>query len=146
MSRIQLALNVPDLDAAVNFYSKLFDAQPSKRHPGYANFAISQPPLKLVLFENIHAPSSINHLGVEVDSAEEVQAATHRFATEGLVTDLKESTDCCYALQDKVWVTGPDEARWEFYVVHADTDGSVPDGCTTNTADRSGLSPDLCCT
>src|SRR5215207_11671257 len=103
MSRIQLALNVDNLDEAVNFYTKLFDVQPAKRRPGYANFAIAEPPLKLVLLENPGQGGSINHLGVEVASTDEVVAATQRFRTEGLQTRIEDGTTCCYALQDKVW-------------------------------------------
>ena len=112
MSRVQLALNVTDLNAAVDFYSKLFGAEPAKRRPGYANFAIGEPPLKLVLIENAAGrgagvAGALNHLGVEVESAEEVQAATGRLSAEGLEPDVQESTTCCYAVQDKAWVTTP---------------------------------------
>jgi catechol 2,3-dioxygenase-like lactoylglutathione lyase family enzyme len=125
MSRLQLALNVSDIDAAVDFYSKLFDASPAKRMPGYANFAISDPPLKLVLIE-VEIPSDdgvtgkLNHLGVEVMSPDEVSAATTRLAVEGLATKTEEQSTCCYAVQDKVWVTDPDGAPWEVYTVLAD--------------------------
>ncbi len=135
MSRLQLALNVTDIDAAVDFYSKLFATEPRKRRPGYANFAIAEPPLKLVLFENKSAAGgSINHLGVEVDTTEEVGDAIGRFEAAGLPTLVEEQTDCCFALQDKVWTDGPDHERWEFYVVHADTDVAVPASCTDDTA------------
>jgi catechol 2,3-dioxygenase-like lactoylglutathione lyase family enzyme len=125
MSRLQLALNVSDLDAAVDFYSKLFDASPAKRMPGYANFAISDPPLKLVLIEAEVASDGgvtgkLNHLGVEVMSPDEVSAATTRLSAEGLATKTEEQSTCCYAVQDKVWVTDPDGAPWEVYTVLAD--------------------------
>jgi lactoylglutathione lyase len=120
MSRVQLALNVPDIDAAVDFYTKLFAVEPNKRKPGYANFAISDPPLKLVLFENASAASRLNHLGVEVMSPEEVAAHQARLSDEGLAP-VDESGTCCFAQQDKVWVDGPD-GSWEIYAVLADSD------------------------
>ena len=118
MSRVQLAINVTDVDAAVAFYSKLFKTEPAKRRPGYANFAIAEPPLKLVLNENADAEAggTLNHLGVEVDSVEEVDAATRRLSDDGLAT-APESGECCYALQEKVWVNDPDGAPWEIYTV-----------------------------
>lgn len=121
MSRVQLALRVADLDAAVDFYSKLFDSTPAKRRPGYANFAIAEPPLKLVLLEGTEGePTRMDHLGVEVESSNEVAAATRRLAAEGLTTDVQDDTTCCYAVQDKVWVTGPGDEPWEVYTVKAD--------------------------
>ena len=125
MSRVQLALNVADIDAAVEFYSRLFGTEPAKRRPGYANFAIAEPPLKLVLIESADARGvgvggALNHLGVEVASPEEVTAATQRLAAQGLATDVEEGTTCCYAVQDKVWVSDPDGAPWEVYTVLAD--------------------------
>ena len=120
MSRVQLALNVDDIDAAIAFYSRLFGTAPAKVRDGYANFAIADPPLKLVLIENPGSGGSLNHLGVEVETAEEVVAATTRLAAEGLTTLVEDQTTCCYALQDKVWVHGPDAEPWEVYVVLAD--------------------------
>jgi len=120
MSRVQLALNVDDIDAAVAFYSELFDAEPAKRRPGYANFALDEPALKLVLLENPGRGGSLNHLGVEVASTDEVVAATRKFAAAGMPTEVEAGTTCCYALQDKVWVTGPGKERWEVYTVLAD--------------------------
>ena len=120
MTRVQLALNVDDIDAAVAFYAKLFSAEPAKRRPGYANFALDDPALKLVLIENPGQGGSLNHLGVEVSSTDDVVAATKRLAAEGFATDVEEGTTCCYALQDKVWVTGPGGERWEVYTVLAD--------------------------
>jgi catechol 2,3-dioxygenase-like lactoylglutathione lyase family enzyme len=117
VSRVQLALNVDDVDEAVAFYSRLFGALPAKRRPGYANFALDEPALKLVLIENPGAGGSINHLGVEVASAAEVVDATRRLAGTGLATEVEDGTTCCYALQDKVWVTGPGGERWEVYTV-----------------------------
>jgi catechol 2,3-dioxygenase-like lactoylglutathione lyase family enzyme len=123
MSRVQLALRVADLDASVAFYSKLFAAEPAKRRPGYANFAITAPPLKLVLIEGARGePTRMDHLGVEVATTDEVTAATSRLAAEGLPTATEENTACCYAVQDKVWVTGPGAEPWEVYVVKADSD------------------------
>ena len=107
MSRVQLALNVSDLDEAVTFYSTLFGVGPAKVRPGYANFAVADPPLKLVLIEG-GAPGTVNHLGIEVASTDEVTAATTALAAAGLATDVEAGTTCCYAVQDKVWVDGPD--------------------------------------
>jgi catechol 2,3-dioxygenase-like lactoylglutathione lyase family enzyme len=121
MSRVQLALNVSDLDAAVDFYAKLFGTSPAKRRPGYANFAIAEPPLKLVLLESGETGGTLNHLGVEVASTDEVSAATRRLAAEDLPTDVEANVTCCYAVQDKVWVADPDGARWEVYTVLADS-------------------------
>ena len=127
MSRVQLALNVANLEEAISFYSQLFDRPPAKVRPGYANFAIAEPPLKLVLIEGVGTAGTINHLGVEVDTTDEVTAATERFAAQGMATEIEEQTTCCYAVQDKVWVHGPDDARWEIYTVLADADvaGSI---------------------
>ncbi|MBF2051109.1 MAG: ArsI/CadI family heavy metal resistance metalloenzyme [Leptolyngbya sp. IPPAS B-1204] len=121
MSRVQLALNVSDVDAAVDFYSKLFQAEPAKRRPGYANFAIANPPLKLVLIENAQAAGSLNHLGVEVETTSEVTTATNRLKALELLTVSENQVDCCYALQNKVWVEDPDGAPWEIYTVLADS-------------------------
>jgi catechol 2,3-dioxygenase-like lactoylglutathione lyase family enzyme len=121
--RVQLALNVADLDEAVDFYSKLFATAPAKVRPGYANFAVAEPPLKLVLIEDAtQVPGSLNHLGVEVDSTEEVSAAKDRLVAAGLATAVEEQTECCYALQDKVWVNGPGGEPWEIYTVLADAE------------------------
>ncbi len=125
MSRVQLALNVSDIDEAVAFYSKLFGAEPAKRQPGYANFAIADPPLKLVLLEDRTARGhgtlgALNHLGVEVETPDEVTSATDRLSDNGLETAVEEQTICCYAVQDKVWVSDPDGAPWEVYTVLAD--------------------------
>ncbi len=122
MSRVQLALNVDDIDAAVAFYSKLFATEPAKRRPGYANFAIAEPPLKLVLIEGAGAPGTLNHLGVEVASTDDVSAATARLQGEGLATAIEDNVSCCYAVQDKVWVDAPDGEPWEIYTVLADAD------------------------
>ena len=119
---MQLALNVSNLDEAITFYSKLFSAAPAKVRPGYANFAIAEPPLKLVLIEGVGEPGTINHLGVEVTSAQAVALAIQHLTSQGLETDVEEHTTCCYALQDKVWVEGPDASRWEVYTVLADVE------------------------
>ncbi|KDQ67844.1 MULTISPECIES: ArsI/CadI family heavy metal resistance metalloenzyme [Streptomyces] len=123
MSRVQLALRVPDLPTSIAFYSKLFGAEPAKLRDGYANFAIADPPLKLVLIQG--APDEdtrMDHLGIEVDTTEAVHAATTRLTDQGLATDVENDTTCCYALQDKVWVHGPGQEPWEVYVVKADAD------------------------
>jgi catechol 2,3-dioxygenase-like lactoylglutathione lyase family enzyme len=124
VSRLQLALNVPNIDEAVSFYSKLFATEPNKRKPGYANFAIADPPLKLVLFEQAGADARLNHLGVEVASSDEVWSHQQRLTDEG-VDSVDESGTCCFAKQDKVWVDGPDGA-WEIYAVLADSDTFGP--------------------
>jgi catechol 2,3-dioxygenase-like lactoylglutathione lyase family enzyme len=122
MSRVQLALNVNDINEAVSFYTKLFGTEPAKRRPGYANFAIDQPPLKLVLLENPGQGGTLNHLGVEVDSADAVDAEQARLAEAGLAAVDERDTTCCYARQDKFWVSGtPGGERWEIYTVLADS-------------------------
>ena len=121
MTRVQLALNVNDIDEAVSFYTKLFGAEPAKRKPGYANFAITEPPLKLVLLENPGQGGTLNHLGVEVDSADAVDTEQARLAQAGLAAVDERDTTCCYARQDKFWVAGaPGGERWEIYTVLAD--------------------------
>jgi catechol 2,3-dioxygenase-like lactoylglutathione lyase family enzyme len=128
MSRVQLALRVSDLEASVAFYTKLFGTEPAKRRPGYANFAVAEPPLKLVLLEGEPGrPTVLDHLGVEVETGEAVDAATNRLTDAGLITLSEENTECCYALQDKVWVRGPGDEPWEVYVVKGDsTTGDKP--------------------
>src|SRR5271165_3497916 len=146
MSRVQLALNVDDLDAAITFYSKLFNTEPAKRKDGYANFAITEPPLKLVLLENPGHGGTLNHLGVEVESSDTVHAEIARLAGEGLFTEEEIGTTCCFATQDKVWVTGPAGEKWEVYTVLADstTFGTAPEllaaeptsGCSCTASDN----------
>ncbi|MGB8197642.1 MAG: ArsI/CadI family heavy metal resistance metalloenzyme [Acidimicrobiales bacterium] len=150
MSRLQLALNVSDLDEAVVFYTKFFKTEPAKRRPGYANFAIAEPPLKLVLFENPDVGGTINHLGVEVFSTDEVIDATTYLASQGFATEIEDGTVCCHALQDKVWVDGPDDARWEVYTVlddspatGADEEGAVC--CSTELSATRGPRASTCC-
>lgn len=129
MSRVQLALNVDDLDAAIAFYTQLFGTEPAKVKPGYANFAIAEPPLKLVLLGNPGQGGTLNHLGVEVESREQVHAEIARLAGAGMFTEEEIGTTCCFATQDKVWVTGPNRERWEVYTVLADSEtffGSIP--------------------
>lgn len=138
MSRVQLALNVTDLDAAVSFYSKLFSTEPAKVRPGYANFAVAEPPLKLVLIE-CAAGGTLNHLGVEVESAAEVGAAEERLVAAGLATATEDEVACCYAVQDKVWVDDPDGAPWEVYTVLADAD--MPAGQLRDVSPSNAL----CC-
>ena len=122
MSRVQLALNVDDLDAAIAFYSALFNTEPAKVKPGYANFAIAEPPLKLVLLEVPGQGGTLNHLGVEVSSPETVHAEIGRLTEAGMFTEEEIGATCCFATQDKVWVTGPGGARWEVYTVLADSE------------------------
>ncbi len=160
MSRVQLALRVADLDAAVDFYSRLFDAVPAKRRPGYANFAITEPPLKLVLLEGEPGEATrMDHLGVEVPTTGEVTAAATRLADAGLAPRPEENTTCCYAVQDKVWVTGPGGEPWEVYTVKADARPDLEgrteveptavagDGpcCTTTESDTAAVPAAACC-
>ena len=140
MSRVQLALNVDDLDAAVDFYSRLFETAPAKLRPGYANFAVENPPLKLVLFEQPGKGGSINHLGVEVESAELVAAAHARLTAEGLRTATEDGVACCYAKQDKVWVDGPSGEPWEVYTVLSDVE--MPGGQVRTVDPDTGT---VCC-
>ena len=120
--RLQLALNVSDLDEAVDFYRRMFGVEPAKTKPGYANFAIAEPPLKLVLFEGQGAPGTLNHLGVETETADEVVAAESRLTATGLETTGVGDTRCCYAAKTETWLTGPDDTRWEWYVKTGDTE------------------------
>lgn len=120
MSRVQLALNVTDVDAAVAFYEKVFGTPVTKQRPGYANFAIDEPPLKLVLIENSQG-GTMNHVGVEVDTVSAVNAATEGFVASGLTTYEEQGVECCYAKQDKVFVTDPNGLEWEFYTVLGDS-------------------------
>jgi catechol 2,3-dioxygenase-like lactoylglutathione lyase family enzyme len=141
MARVQLALNVSDVDEAVAFYTKLFGVGPAKRRPGYANFAVDDPSLKLVLIERAAAAGSLNHLGVEVASSSEVGAAQVRLADDGLESRSEEGVTCCYAVQDKIWVEAPDATPWEIYTVLAD----VP--VTGGEAKPAELNPGgACCT
>jgi catechol 2,3-dioxygenase-like lactoylglutathione lyase family enzyme len=133
---VQLALNVTDLDAAIDFYRKLFATDPAKVRPGYANFAIADPPLKLVLIEHADGrgngtAGALNHLGVEVETPEQVRLATARLTRAGLDPEVQESTVCCYAVQDKAWVDDPNGAPWEVYTVRADATEATGLGCTT---------------
>ena len=157
MSRVQLALNVDDLAESIAFYSKLFGAGPAKRRPGYANFAIAEPPLKLVLLENPGQGGSLNHLGVEVADTGTVDAEQTRLAEAGLASVEERDTTCCYARQDKFWVEGaPDGASWEVYTVLDDSrtfyskDESGPGCCGGSEAEGSepaeaGASAAKCC-
>lgn len=143
--RVQLALNVDRLDEAVAFYTKLLGTPPAKVRPGYANFAVASPPLKLVLLEHPGAGGTINHLGVEVPSTEDVRAEIARLSAEGLLTDEEMGTTCCFATQDKVWVTGPAGERWEVYTVLADSQAF---GTSPQTPVEAGRAPEagVCCT
>jgi lactoylglutathione lyase len=135
MPRVQLAVNVDDLDEAITFYSTLFNTPPAKVKPGYANFAVAEPPLKLVLIENRGHGGTLNHLGVEVETTEAVHAEIARLADEGMFTEQEIGTTCCFATQDKVWVTGPGGERWEVYTVlaNAETFGPAADAGTGAT-------------
>jgi catechol 2,3-dioxygenase-like lactoylglutathione lyase family enzyme len=143
MGRVQLALNVSDIDEAVDFYSKLFGTEPAKRRPGYANFAIADPALKLVLFENPDQAGTLNHLGVEVASTDEVVSATRRLSAEGLPTEVEDGVTCCHALQDKVWVAGAD-TRWEVYTVLADAPAE-PTDTTGSCCANEDSTAQACC-
>jgi catechol 2,3-dioxygenase-like lactoylglutathione lyase family enzyme len=134
--RVQLALNVDDLDSAIAFYTKLLGTPPAKVREGYANFAVAAPPLKLVLLQNPGQGGTLNHLGVEVPSSDAVTAEIGRLGGEGLLTDEEKGTTCCFATQDKVWVTGPDGERWEVYTVLADS---------PTFAAEPAASDDACC-
>ncbi|WTO37151.1 VOC family protein [Streptomyces achromogenes] len=139
MPRVQLALRVSDLEASIAFYSKLFGAEPAKRREGYANFAIAEPPLKLVLIEGEPGQETrLDHLGVEVESAGQVTAAAGRLKDAGLAAFEENDTSCCYALQDKVWVHGPGREPWEVYVVKGDAD-------TLGKSARAEANGDACC-
>jgi catechol 2,3-dioxygenase-like lactoylglutathione lyase family enzyme len=142
MSRVQLALRVSDLEGSVDFYRSLFGVEPAKRRPGYANFAIAEPPLKLVLIEGqAGEPTVMDHLGVEVESTDEVRAATERLSGLGLSTQVEDDTTCCYALQDKVWVHGPGQEPWEVYTVKADAPDATsihPVGVSTQASCECG--------
>lgn len=140
MPRAQLALNVDDLGEAIKFYSKLFNTPPAKVKPGYANFAVIQPPLKLVLIENPGHGGTLNHLGVEVESSEAVHAEIARLTNEGLFTEEEIGTTCCFATQDKMWVTGPAGEKWEVYTVLADSE-TFGSGSRNSENDNG----DICC-
>ena len=156
MSRVQLALRVGDLEGSIDFYAKLFNTEPAKRRPGYANFAIAEPALKLVLLEGKPGQATVlDHLGVEVESTGEVDAASQRLTGEGLETLVENGTTCCYARQDKVWVHGPGQEPWEVYTVKDDSASFGQDspataaaGCTpdaeTGEGDKSAQSADCC--
>jgi len=152
MSRVQLALNVNDIDEAVSFYTRLFGAEPAKRRPGYANFAINEPPLKLVLLEHPGQGGTLNHLGVEVDSTAAVDAQQARLAEAGLAAVDERDTTCCYARQDKFWVTGsPGGERWEIYAVLEDSptfwgkDGEQSWDAVQTQLDAPARQATLCC-
>jgi len=143
MSRVQLALNVDDLDEAIAFYSKLFNTAPAKVKPGYANFAIAEPPLKLVLIENSGHGGTLNHLGIEVESSAAVHTEIARLTNEGMFTDEELGTTCCFATQDKVWVTGLAGEKWEVYTVLADSGSFGADSVILANSAGTGSA---CCT
>ncbi|MGI8522988.1 MAG: ArsI/CadI family heavy metal resistance metalloenzyme [Nocardioides sp.] len=138
MSRLQLALNVDDLDAAIAFYGTLFGTEPTKTRPGYANFAVADPPLKLVLFENPGHGGSLNHLGVEVEDVDQVDAELTRLGAAGFATTEERDVTCCYAKQDKFWVENtPSGERWEVYTVLEDAEAFAGDGTCCVTGDTA---------
>jgi len=154
MSRVQLALNVTDLAVSIEFYSRLFATEPAKVRPGYANFAVADPPLKLVLIERAAGrgagpAGALNHLGVEVETPEAVVRSATRLSDQGVQTEVVASTNCCFALQDKVWVDDPDLVPWEVYTVLADTGGSAMAGATGRAegtgAEGTAPPPSHCC-
>lgn len=152
MSRVQLALNVDDLEQSIAFYSKLFDTAPAKVKPGYANFAVTDPPLKLVLIENPGSSDTVNHLGVEVVDTAAVDAVQRRVSAAGLASVDERNTSCCYATQDKFWVeAAPGGERWEVYTVLADSEVFGGDGaertacCGTEMAEGSPAGSGSCC-
>jgi catechol 2,3-dioxygenase-like lactoylglutathione lyase family enzyme len=142
MTRVQLALNVDDLDEAIAFYSKLFNTAPAKVKTGYANFAVAEPPLKLVLIENRGHGGTLNHLGVEVESSAAVHTDIGRLADEGMFTEEEIGTTCCFATQDKVWVIGPAGEKWEVYTVLADSESFGTDSVILA---NSGDTGSACC-
>ncbi len=147
--RLQLAINVDNLDAAIDFYSKMFDTAPLKVKPGYANFAIANPPLKFILFEGAGADGSINHLGVEVETADQVVAAEERLREAGLETTGVDETICCFAEKAETWLNAPDGNRWEWYVKKADVDqmdfAMIGDSASSDTAPNAGPDVALSC-
>ena len=151
MSRVQLALNVNDLDESIAFYSRLFNTAPNKVREGYANFAVVEPPLKLVLLENPGRGGSINHLGVEVEDADKVDSEQTRLAEAGLAAIEERGTTCCYAKQDKFWVKGtPNGEQWEVYTVLEDSAtfgcGPSDDGtCASPHASQAAEAGVGCC-
>jgi catechol 2,3-dioxygenase-like lactoylglutathione lyase family enzyme len=153
MSRVQLALRVSDLEGSIRFYSSLFGVEPAKRRPGYANFAVTEPPLKLVLLEGEPGrPTVMDHLGVEVETTAEVDDATARLSGLGLFTQVEDDTTCCYARQDKVWVQGPGREPWEVYTVTEDTQDfgtagiitTMPDKVTSTAGGQAGEASTCC--
>lgn len=146
MSRVQLALRVADLEGSIAFYSRLFGVEPAKIRPGYANFAVAEPPLKLVLIEGGgDEDTRLDHLGVEVESTGQVTAATGRLREAGLATLEENAVSCCYAVQDKVWVTGPGRERWEVYVVTSDVGADTGTGVEAEAEADAGTGPKSCC-
>ena len=131
--RLQLALNVDNLEDAIAFYTKMFGTGPVKVKAGYANFAIAAPPLKLVLFSGVGEPGTLNHLGVEVGSADAVAAAERRLNADGLETTEVAETECCFAAKTETWLEAPDGQRWEWYVKHADLAGFATDDASEST-------------
>lgn len=144
--RLQLALNVRDIDEAVAYYAKLFDAEPHKRRPGYANFAISAPPLKLVLFENPDAAERLNHLGVEILEPGQIQAQSRRLDEAGILDEAERETTCCHATQDKLWSQEPQGLSWEWYRITDDNPDHAPENpAAACCAGEVGQDGGVCC-
>lgn len=139
--RVQLALNVDDLEKSIEYYSKLFGVEVNKRKPGYANFAIDEPPLKLVLFENADATERLNHLGVEVFDQKDVADATSRFVEAGIAGAQEIANTCCFATQDKIWSVDPQGARWEWYTVLEDSETFFGEEEAKPKDDKAGEKP-----
>lgn len=149
-TRVQLALNVADLATATDFYTRLFGVGPHKVRAGYANFAVADPPLKLVLIEDPAAAGSLNHIGVEAPTARDVTEALGRFRAAGLATTLAEDDRCCHAVQQKVFVAAPDVPHgwWEYYSVTDDdpADDGEPGVSACETRCAAGNTADsVCC-
>lgn len=144
--RLQLALNVRDLDEAISYYSKLFNAEPHKQRPGYANFAIDQPPLKLVLFESPDASERLNHLGVEVFDDAEVDATAERLSKEGILDRMQAETTCCHATQNKIWSNEPQGLSWEWYRILDDNPTAATASDSDLCCDRQAGATTVCCT
>lgn len=146
MSRVQLALRVSDLEGSIEFYRRLFGVEPAKLRPGYANFAIAEPPLKLVLLKGEPGKATVmDHLGVEVQTTAEVDTATQRLSELGLFTQVENDTTCCYARQDKVWVRGPGAEPWEVYTVTEDSDSFGTSSLALDDAESTGPDAASCC-
>jgi len=142
--RLQLALNVKNLDSAITYYSKMFDAEPHKVRKGYANFAIDNPALKLVLFENPNANEHLNHLGVEVFDSADIEKTSKRFEVAGILGSVQTDMICCHAGQDKVLAKAETNLSWEWYIIKDDNphgaDQNASQCCSDGSQQKS-----VCC-